>query len=461
MVTIKEIILKKLNRIDPTKELARLYEVKKLEEHTDYQSNLPLWLKTAQFETLLKEERHRGFGEWGSDREYYSEPVHHYLAQMAESQDKDLDFFCELLLENYSELYSSIPNHLKTDDLKWCFLERNYENILKIEQPTEEMWAHALRQKGELIEHLNEPSVKLQKIVVRSNREAIRFIKNPCDEVKKIALLEDKVGWLDLKYINDSSLNELAIVLNPTRIQSIKTPSIKLETIALIVENAWDPFLSGNEEVLKLLPFLREEVLDREELNGRYENEKMLTLLAREKEYPSDTLSNLYFLEYKVSEEALSYLIDEKNITSFIKTPKKLPFLIQCYFYQRTFSVGEWPNPYEVEIISTSLTSFMKEIESKATDKSTMEKVLEPFLKHQHLTPESQMQLIDYLSDYPYDFIRLPNRLKTPFICRLMTAKIDDLKLFSPYHFEDWLAEHNTKEMDLKLKITEDYGLPF
>ena len=189
----------------------------------------------------------------------------------------------------------------------------------------------------------------------------------------------------------------------------------------------------------------------------------MIMLLAREKENPSETIMDLYGRKEQVSEEAVAYFVNEPSIPPFLSAKRKLPFSVQCHFYQRTFSVGEWENPYTVEIHSTKLTTFMKEMELKATDKATIKRVFEPFLKYKYLPKEAQTQLIDYLNDYPYDFIRLPNRLKTPLICRLMTSKIEDLKAFSPYHFEEWLEKHKLrfKETDLGLVIDEDTGLPF
>ena len=245
MVTIKDIALKKLNRIDSSGELACLYEIKKLGKHREYQSNMPLWLKTYQFKSLLKEEREKYLSLAGESNTYDSEPIRQFLTQMFESNDKDIVFLCDLLIECCAEFYPLIPDVLKTDVLNWHFLRRDSHNILKIKCPTEEMWIYALNQNGELIKYIEEPTVKLQKIAVSSNREAIRCIKNPCDEVKKIALLEDSMKWsIDLDAINDPSLNELAVVLSGERIKSIENPSVKLEAIALMTERFLNQFSS-------------------------------------------------------------------------------------------------------------------------------------------------------------------------------------------------------------------------
>jgi len=120
-------------------------------------------------------------------------------------------------------------NSLSYEDLK-KYISACPDNIVLVNNPTDELWEIAIARNGDCIKFLDNPSEKLQELAVKNSITAIGFIKNPSKRIQRLAVIDDPSP---IAFIRDpdEEIQCLAVRSGPVAMRHIKNPSLKVKRI--------------------------------------------------------------------------------------------------------------------------------------------------------------------------------------------------------------------------------------
>lgn len=103
-------------------------------------------------------------------------------------------------LRNYGELIKYINNPTKREQK--VVIKQNWRNLQYIDNPSEEIKLYAIKQHGEAIQYIHNPSEELKKEAINCIHTAIKYIENPSEELQ---LLVVSITYFSLEYLHNPS----------------------------------------------------------------------------------------------------------------------------------------------------------------------------------------------------------------------------------------------------------------